>query len=140
MGMLRSRASEARCVVLPPSSATTPATLGSTWLMAGPARLKMEIAARVDIDAESLPYRPDVVARLREEHAAGRKILLATGTPRKFAEAIVLEAGISAYYVETADLDEDGYLDIEAAGTVAVSGLDGYHRATRLARLPYAKP
>ena len=58
------------------------------WLMAGPARLKMEIAARVDIDAESLPYRPDVVARLREEHAAGRKILLATGTPRKFAEAI----------------------------------------------------
>jgi hypothetical protein len=41
---------------------------------------------------------------------------------------------------EDAWVGEDGYLDIEAAGTVAVSGLDGYHRATRLARLPYAKP
>ena len=30
----------------------------------------------------------------------------------KFAKAIVLEAGISAYYVETADLNEDGFLDI----------------------------
>lgn len=30
----------------------------------------------------------------------------------KFAKPIVLEAGISAYYVETADLNEDGYLDI----------------------------
>ena len=30
----------------------------------------------------------------------------------QFAEAIILDAGISAYYVETADLDEDGYLDI----------------------------
>src|SRR5215813_5680542 len=37
IGMPRSRASEARCEVEPPSSATTPATRGSTWLSAGPA-------------------------------------------------------------------------------------------------------
>jgi len=30
----------------------------------------------------------------------------------RFSEAIVLEAGISAYYVETADLNEDGFLDV----------------------------
>ncbi|KUJ83051.1 flavin reductase family protein [Microbulbifer flavimaris] len=35
---------------------------------------------------------------------------------------------------------EDGYVDIEALGTVAVSGLDSYHRTTRLGRLSYAKP
>src|SRR5262249_13809216 len=35
IGMPRSRASEARCEVEPPSSATTPATRGSTWLNAG---------------------------------------------------------------------------------------------------------
>ena len=74
------------------------------WLMAGPARLKMEIAARVDIDAESLPYRPDVVARLREEHAAGRKILLATGTPRKFAEAIAAHLGVFDIVLATDDV------------------------------------
>ncbi len=37
-------------------------------------------------------------------------------------------------------LQEDGYLDIEQAGTVTVSGLDSYHQTQRLARLSYAKP
>src|SRR3954470_8695989 len=37
MGILRSRASEARCEVLPPSSVTTAAPVGSTWLKPGPA-------------------------------------------------------------------------------------------------------
>lgn len=34
----------------------------------------------------------------------------------------------------------DGYLDIEKAGTITCSGLDGYHSTTKLARLSYAKP
>jgi len=34
----------------------------------------------------------------------------------------------------------DGYLDLEKAGTVAVSCLDGYHHTQKLARLSYAKP
>jgi flavin reductase (DIM6/NTAB) family NADH-FMN oxidoreductase RutF len=35
---------------------------------------------------------------------------------------------------------EDGYLDIEKAGSITCSGLDGYHTTQQLARLPYAKP
>lgn len=34
----------------------------------------------------------------------------------------------------------DGYVDIEKAGTIAISGLDGYHETKKLARLSYAKP
>lgn len=34
----------------------------------------------------------------------------------------------------------DGFIDIEALGTMAISGLDGYHRTQRAARLSYAKP
>ena len=34
---------------------------------------------------------------------------------------------------------EDGYVDIEKAGTIAISGLDGYHGTKRFARLSYAK-
>ncbi len=34
----------------------------------------------------------------------------------------------------------DGYVNIEKAGTVTLSGLDAYHRTERLARLSYAKP
>lgn len=37
-------------------------------------------------------------------------------------------------------IGEDGFVDIESAGTVAISGLDGYHSTTRLARLSYARP
>ncbi|MBA3446067.1 MAG: UbiA family prenyltransferase [Pseudaminobacter sp.] len=63
------------------------------WLFRGPAALKQAIAARVDIDAAALPYRDSVLSRLRDEHAGGRKIILATGTPRKFAEAIAAHLG-----------------------------------------------
>jgi 4-hydroxybenzoate polyprenyltransferase len=64
------------------------------WLAGGPARLKQEIARRVDIDPASLPYREELLERLRAEHEEGRKIVLATGTPRKFAEAIAAHLGI----------------------------------------------
>jgi flavin reductase (DIM6/NTAB) family NADH-FMN oxidoreductase RutF len=33
-----------------------------------------------------------------------------------------------------------GYVDIEKAGTIAISGLDSYHETKRIARLSYAKP
>lgn len=35
---------------------------------------------------------------------------------------------------------EDGFVDLELAGTITVSGLDSYHTTNKLARLPYAKP
>ncbi|MDZ7876372.1 MAG: flavin reductase [Saprospiraceae bacterium] len=36
-------------------------------------------------------------------------------------------------------LDEQGNLDLNRAGTVAVSGLDTYHKAEMVKRLPYAR-
>ena len=37
-------------------------------------------------------------------------------------------------------LQADGYVDIEKAGSLTVSGLDSYHRTKKIARLMYAKP
>lgn len=37
-------------------------------------------------------------------------------------------------------LGPDGAIEIEEAGTIAISGLDRYHATQRLARLSYAKP
>jgi flavin reductase (DIM6/NTAB) family NADH-FMN oxidoreductase RutF len=34
----------------------------------------------------------------------------------------------------------DGYLDIESAGSISVSGLDSYHKSERIDRFSYAKP
>jgi len=65
------------------------------WLAGGgPARLKLEIARRVDIDAAGLPYRETLVQRIADERAKGRHIVLATGTPRRFAEAIAAHLGV----------------------------------------------
>lgn len=35
---------------------------------------------------------------------------------------------------------EDGTVDLEAAGSITVAGLDSYHRTQKIARLAYAKP
>jgi len=64
------------------------------WLAKGPAHLKGEIARRIELDPASLPYRETLLARLRAERAAGRVIVLATGTPRRFAEAIAKHLGV----------------------------------------------
>lgn len=37
-------------------------------------------------------------------------------------------------------ISKDGCVDIEKAGTIAISGLDSYHNTKRIARLSYAKP
>jgi flavin reductase (DIM6/NTAB) family NADH-FMN oxidoreductase RutF len=37
-------------------------------------------------------------------------------------------------------LSEDGFVNLEAAGTLTCSGLDAYHKTTKIARLSYAKP
>ncbi|WP_028766300.1 flavin reductase family protein [Shewanella fidelis] len=47
---------------------------------------------------------------------------------------------ITSIFVADSALKADGYVDIEALASVAVSGLDSYHQTRRLARLGYAKP
>ena len=42
-------------------------------------------------------------------------------------------------YVDKSALQSDGFLDLQAIDTVAVTGLDSYHTANKLNRLPYAK-
>jgi len=64
------------------------------WLLKGRAYLKHEIAARVDIDAGLLPYQDDFLAYLKQEHADGRRLILATAAHEKFAEAVALHLGI----------------------------------------------
>ena len=37
-------------------------------------------------------------------------------------------------------IGSDGFVDLEAAGTVTCSGLDSYHQTKKIARYTYAKP
>jgi flavin reductase (DIM6/NTAB) family NADH-FMN oxidoreductase RutF len=52
---------------------------------------------------------------------------------------VMILAEIKYVSIPEASLEEDGYIDLEAAGTVTCSGLDSYHRTERIGRLTYAK-
>jgi len=58
------------------------------WLLKGKAHLKQQIAQRVSLNAQSLPYEPEVLNLIRQARSQGRSIVLATASPRGQAEAI----------------------------------------------------
>jgi 4-hydroxybenzoate polyprenyltransferase len=73
------------------------------WAFQGPYVLKTQLAQRVQIDAVSLPYRTDFLAFLRAEHAKGRRLILATGSPLAFAQQIAAHLGLFESVLASAD-------------------------------------
>lgn len=71
------------------------------WLARGKAGFKAEIAARVQIAPETLPYNQPLLEYLRAEHAAGRQIYLATAADERPARAIAEYLGIFAGVIAT---------------------------------------
>lgn len=62
------------------------------WLLRGRAFMKHQIAMRTEIDVSLLPYREDVVTWCRSE-SEHRRVVLATGSPQKFADAVAAHLG-----------------------------------------------
>ncbi|GAB4142367.1 MAG: flavin reductase [Bacteroidia bacterium] len=60
--------------------------------------------------------------------------------PIPFNNTILIAGAIEQIVLDDELLMQDGHLNLQAAHTVAVSGLDHYYRAEELERLPYAKP
>lgn len=58
----------------------------------------------------------------------------------KFNGTIFIVGEIIELILPEEIISKDGYVDIEKAGTIAISGLDGYHETKRIVRLSYAKP
>jgi len=73
------------------------------WMLRGKACLKEQIAHRVDIDPESLPYHADLVELLRKRKEAGGRLILTTASPRKFAAAVADYLGLFDEVQATAD-------------------------------------
>jgi flavin reductase (DIM6/NTAB) family NADH-FMN oxidoreductase RutF len=53
---------------------------------------------------------------------------------------VLIIGEIKAVYIPENCLCDDGFLDLEKANTLTCSGLDSYHKTTRIDRLSYAKP
>ncbi len=64
-----------------------PVALLSTplWAVKGKAYFKSQVASRVTLDVAHLPYNRPLLDYLEEQHAAGRKLYLATGADRVLA-------------------------------------------------------
>lgn len=55
-------------------------------------------------------------------------------------QTIIIIGEVKAIHFPTDCLAQDGFMNIEKAGTITVAGLDSYHTTQPLQRLPYAKP
>jgi apolipoprotein N-acyltransferase len=64
------------------------------WWSRGRALLKKKLAARVKIDPSTLPYHEKFLAYLREQKAAGRKIILATASDLQMAVPVANHVGL----------------------------------------------
>ncbi len=64
------------------------------WLIGGVARLKAEVAQRVDLPVDRLPLQEEFVAFLRDTAQTGRPIYLATAATRLMAERVAARLGL----------------------------------------------
>lgn len=58
----------------------------------------------------------------------------------KSNDTVMLVGEVNTIHVPKTALMHDGFLDLDALGSVTISGLDSYHRTQRINRLSYAKP
>ncbi|MDG4554653.1 MAG: UbiA family prenyltransferase [Candidatus Competibacter sp.] len=98
------------------------------WLAGGKANFKAEIAARVDLDIDTLPYNPDLLAWLREQRQRGRKLVLVTASHRKFAEQVAHHLGLFEEVLAT-DGDRNLAGSRKAEALVARYGEQGFDYA-----------
>jgi 4-hydroxybenzoate polyprenyltransferase/phosphoserine phosphatase len=64
------------------------------WLFRGKAVLKAEIAARITLNAASLPYNTELVEWLQLERQSGRRLWLCTATHSTLAERVAEHLGM----------------------------------------------
>jgi 4-hydroxybenzoate polyprenyltransferase/phosphoserine phosphatase len=64
------------------------------WLMRGKAALKHEIAQRVEVDVATLPYNKHLLGWLREQRAAGRRLVLCTASNERYAQDVAAYLGL----------------------------------------------
>ena len=78
------------------------AALRAAWaLRRGKAAMKSALAEEIEIDPAALPYREDLLAFLRAQHAAGRRLILVTATHRRIAQRVAAHLGIFSEVMAT---------------------------------------
>ena len=64
------------------------------WLLHGRARLKQELANRVTLGVDSLPWNTELLEFLRKEQQSGRRLILVTGSNQRIGRAVAEHIGL----------------------------------------------
>lgn len=64
------------------------------WLLKGKANLKAQIARRVDIPVQYLPYNDAVIQYIKAQRTAGREVILATASHKRYAHSVAAHLGL----------------------------------------------
>jgi flavin reductase (DIM6/NTAB) family NADH-FMN oxidoreductase RutF len=84
-------------------------------------------------------FVPGFTAPLIDESELCYMLKLAEIIPIELNGTLLVIGEIKTLFCNPNAIKEDGYIDIEHLGTVAISGLDSYHKTQRLSRLSYPK-
>ncbi|QBG35848.1 flavin reductase family protein [Litorilituus sediminis] len=82
----------------------------------------------------------DICAPFVKESPLKYALMLKEILPLTVNNTLLVIGEVTDIFCQKDIIHNDGYIDIEALGTVAISGLDSYHETQRLSRLSYAKP
>jgi 4-hydroxybenzoate polyprenyltransferase/phosphoserine phosphatase len=72
------------------------------WLLKGKAAFKARLAASVELDPAALPYDRELLALVGQARHAGRPVVLATASERRFAELVACHLGLFDEVLATA--------------------------------------
>ncbi|OGT70349.1 MAG: hypothetical protein A3H44_01105 [Gammaproteobacteria bacterium RIFCSPLOWO2_02_FULL_57_10] len=64
------------------------------WLLRGKAYLKDQIASRVDVRVDLLPYHNEFLAYLREQKSQGRELILISASNHRLVQAVATHLGV----------------------------------------------
>ena len=90
-----------------------------------------------DLNSE---YKNDFFAPFVEESQVQLAMEFKEKIELTINNTVLVIGEIKAVYYPEDCLQKDGFLDIEKAASLSCSGLDSYHKTTRIDRLSYAKP
>ena len=85
-------------------------------------------------------YKYDFFAPFVEESHVQLAMEFKEKTIITINNTVLVIGEVKAVYFPEDCLQKDGFLDIEKAESISCSGLDSYHKTTRIDRLSYAKP
>lgn len=85
-------------------------------------------------------YRQNIAVPFVQESNIQYALKLVEVLPIKHNNTFLVIGAITDIFIEATTIQQDGFLAIEKAGSVASLGADGYYTTERLARFDYAKP